>query len=145
MSDLTMTRAEREAFLADTHVAMLAIDEPGRGPFLMPVWYRYEPGGDVFIVTGPQSQKVGLISRAGRASLCAQTESQPYKYVSVEGPIGVAGLPDYGRDVRDVAVRYLGSALGEMYLAATAEMNATAVLLRLRPQHWRTADFTRFS
>ena len=27
-----MTKAEREAFLADVHVGVLAVDEPGRGP-----------------------------------------------------------------------------------------------------------------
>jgi hypothetical protein len=30
--DTTMTRAEREAFLADVHVGVLSIAEPGRGP-----------------------------------------------------------------------------------------------------------------
>jgi nitroimidazol reductase NimA-like FMN-containing flavoprotein (pyridoxamine 5'-phosphate oxidase superfamily) len=145
MADLKMTRAEREAFLADTHVAMLAIENERRGPFLVPVWYWYEPGGDVYIVTGGDSRKLDLVRRSGRASLCVQTESMPYKYVSIEGAIADAGAPDFDRDVREVAIRYLGQQIGEAYLAATTEMHETAKLLRLKPQRWNTADFTRFS
>ena len=39
-----MSRDEREAFLADLHVGILAIDEPGRGPMAMPIWYIYKDG-----------------------------------------------------------------------------------------------------
>jgi nitroimidazol reductase NimA-like FMN-containing flavoprotein (pyridoxamine 5'-phosphate oxidase superfamily) len=42
MATGSMTKAEREAFLADVHVAVLAVDEPGRGPMAIPVWYLYE-------------------------------------------------------------------------------------------------------
>jgi nitroimidazol reductase NimA-like FMN-containing flavoprotein (pyridoxamine 5'-phosphate oxidase superfamily) len=145
MADLKMTRAEREEFLSETHVAMLAIEHADRGPMLVPVWYWYEPGGDIYIVTGGDSRKLDLIERSGRASLCAQTESMPYKYVSIEGPIKNAGAPDFERDVRAVAIRYLGPQMGEAYLAATEEMHRTAVLLRLEPERWNTADFSRFS
>jgi PPOX class probable F420-dependent enzyme len=144
MSNLTMTRAERDAFLADTHVAMLAVAEDGRGPLLLPVWYWYRPGAEVHVVTAGASRKVALIRRAGRASLCAQTEAPPYRYVSVEGPITVVGPPDHERDVREVALRYLGPQMGEMYLAATVAEHESAVLLRLRPERWLTADFARF-
>jgi nitroimidazol reductase NimA-like FMN-containing flavoprotein (pyridoxamine 5'-phosphate oxidase superfamily) len=145
MADLKMTRAEREAFLAETHVAMLAIESEGRGPFLVPVWYWFKPGGDVYIVTGGDSRKLDLVRRSGRASLCVQTESMPYKYVSIEGAITEAGAPDFDRDVREVAIRYLGEPMGEAYLAATEEMHKTAKLLRLKPERWNTADFSRFS
>ena len=145
MAKLSMSRAEREAFLADTHVAMLAVADGERGPCLVPVWYWYEPGSAIHIVTGGVSRKIAMIERSGRASLCAQTESMPYKYVSVEGPIEIAGPPDFDRDVRAVAIRYLGPQVGEMYLAATTEMHETAVLLRLHPERWNTADFARFS
>ena len=35
-----MTRTEREAFLAETRVGMLSVNEPGRGPLTVPVWYH---------------------------------------------------------------------------------------------------------
>jgi hypothetical protein len=43
-----MTREEREAFLTEVHVGILAVDEPGRGPLAMPTWYLFE-NGDVLI------------------------------------------------------------------------------------------------
>ena len=144
MANYAMTRAQREAFLADTHVAMLAVQEEGRGPLLVPVWYWYRPGGDVHVVTGGSSRKVPLLRKVGRASLCAQTETPPYKYVTVEGPAAIVGRPDWERDVREVALRYLGTELGEMYLAATAVEHESALLVRLEPERWQTVDFTRF-
>jgi PPOX class probable F420-dependent enzyme len=144
MANYAMPRAQREAFLADTHVAVLAVDEDGRGPFLAPVWYWYRPGSDVHIVTGGASRKVPLLRKAGRASLCVQTETPPYKYVSVEGPATIVGRPDWERDVREVALRYLGKKMGEMYLAATTVEHERAVLVRLRPQRWQAVDFTSF-
>ena len=49
---LAMTRSEREAFLADVHVGIISIENPGRGPLSVPIWYLYEPGGEIAIVTG---------------------------------------------------------------------------------------------
>src|SRR5512144_2290748 len=113
---LAMTKGEREAFLADVHVAVISIAEEGRGPLAVPVWYMYEPGGVVRFTTGGGSKKADLLRRAGRMSLCVQTESPPYKYLTVEGPITI-GTPDFERDLRRVAHRYLGEQMGEAYLA----------------------------
>jgi nitroimidazol reductase NimA-like FMN-containing flavoprotein (pyridoxamine 5'-phosphate oxidase superfamily) len=82
---LQMTREEREAFLADVHVGVLSIEEPGRGPLTVPIWYGYAPGGELWIVTERGSRKGRLLASAKRFSLCAQSEAPPYKYVSVEG------------------------------------------------------------
>jgi len=79
-----MTKEEREAFLADVHVAVISVEEDGHGPLLVPIWYSYQPGGEVRIITGRMSRKEQLLERAGRFSLCVQSETLPYKYVSVE-------------------------------------------------------------
>src|SRR5690242_2798142 len=86
MAEGSMTRAEREAFLADVHVGVLAIDEPGRGPTAVPIWYQYEHG-DVVMGIERDTLKDRLLRAAGRATLTVQTESAPYKYVTVEGPV----------------------------------------------------------
>jgi nitroimidazol reductase NimA-like FMN-containing flavoprotein (pyridoxamine 5'-phosphate oxidase superfamily) len=137
-----MTRAEREAFLAETRVGILAVSEPGRAPLAVPVWYHYAPGGPVRIVTGSNSLKGRLLRTARRASLCVQTETAPYRYVSVEGPVAL-GEPDHERDVRATALRYLGEQMGEMYLAMTAEERASepGVLVELQPARWRSVDY----
>ena len=142
---LTMTVAERESFLAGVHVAVLSVDEPGRGPLTVPVWYSYAPGGTVNVITGGQSVKARLLRAAGRFSLCVQSESMPYRYVSVEGPIATedAAVPPDER--RTLAVRYLGNEGGEAYLASTVDQAAGSVAFRMAPERWRTTDYGKVS
>src|SRR4029450_6817041 len=45
-------RAAREAFLSNTRVGILAVQQPDHGPLAVPVWYEYAPGGAVRVVTG---------------------------------------------------------------------------------------------
>jgi hypothetical protein len=141
-----MTRSECEAFLAGTHVALVSVEDPGRGPLTVPVWYAYSPGGVIRIVTAAGSEKARLLRAAGRMGLCVQTETAPYKYVSVEGPITFAA-PDNERDVRGMALRYLGIEMGEAYLALTADERARnpEVLIELRPMRWRSADYAKMA
>jgi PPOX class probable F420-dependent enzyme len=139
---LAMTRAERERFLAALHVGVLAVAEEGRGPLLAPIWYGYEPGGEVRIVTGRDSRKGRLLARANRFSLCVQTEEPPYRYVSVEGPIVAIEPSDRERDARPLARRYLGPELGDRYMEATDGEEAS-VLVRMRPERWLTVDYRK--
>jgi hypothetical protein len=80
---------------------------------------------------------------AGRVSLCAQTETPPYAYVSVEGPITVVGETLGPGEMRDMAYRYLGAEIGALYLAATAEDAARNVVFRMAPERWFSADFSK--
>ena len=89
-----MTTEEKQAFLADVHVGVLALNEPGRGPLTVPVWYDYEPGGDLWFVTGKDSRKGRLMEPGKRISLCAQTEEAPYSYVMVEGAVTAIDAPE---------------------------------------------------
>ena len=66
-----MTKEEREAFLAHVHVGVISVAEDGHGPLTVPVWYSYETGGEVRIITARRSRKGKLLERAGRFSLCA--------------------------------------------------------------------------
>lgn len=141
---LAMSRAEREAFLAETHVAVVSVTEPGRGPLAVPVWYAYEPGGAVSFVTGGQSRKARLLRAAGRATVCVQEETPPYRYLTVEGPITL-GTPSWERDVRPTAIRYLGEQMGEVYLEATAADHEGAILVTLRPEHWLSVDYRKWT
>ena len=84
-----MSDTEAADFLADVHVGILAIEHEGHGPLALPIWYQYEDG-DVIIGMGGGSLKAKLLRAAGRATLTVQTETAPYRYVSVEGPVTVA-------------------------------------------------------
>jgi nitroimidazol reductase NimA-like FMN-containing flavoprotein (pyridoxamine 5'-phosphate oxidase superfamily) len=142
---LTMTKHEREAFLADVHVGIISISDEGRGPLTVPIWYAYDTEGDVRIMTGRESLKGQLLARAGRFSLCAQTENPPYKYVSVEGPIISTEAADIERDLRPLARRYLGKEMGDRYVEETRNLptHANNALIRMRPERWLTADYSR--
>ncbi len=143
MSHLSMTRSEREAFLAGLHVGILAVEGgDGRPPLTAPIWYGYEPGGDVFFVIGRTSQKARRLTAAGRASVCAQSEDAPYKYVTVEGPVAITdGVEPEQR--RALAHRYLPAALADGYIAATADTEADTVTVHLTPRRWLTTDYAK--
>ncbi|MFI5217344.1 MAG: pyridoxamine 5'-phosphate oxidase family protein, partial [Candidatus Limnocylindria bacterium] len=119
--------------------------EPGRGPLSAPIWYGYQPGGELWIVTERDSRKGRLLQRAGRFSLCAQSEQPPYKYVSVEGPVTAIVPSDVERDERPLARRYLGRELGDRYLEATggAEARTGNIRVALRPERWLTTDYSK--
>jgi nitroimidazol reductase NimA-like FMN-containing flavoprotein (pyridoxamine 5'-phosphate oxidase superfamily) len=136
-----MTRAEREAFLAGVHVGVLGVVEPDGNPLTVPIWYAYEPGEDIVVVTGTDSRK-GRALDAGRFSLCAQTEDVPYKYVSVSGTV-VERREVREQDRRELAHRYLGPELGDAYVAATVDHAAGSTLYVLRPEQWMTVDYDK--
>jgi nitroimidazol reductase NimA-like FMN-containing flavoprotein (pyridoxamine 5'-phosphate oxidase superfamily) len=138
-----MSKEEREAFLAGVHVGVLSVDDPGHGPLSVPVWYAYEPGGTVDVVTGGQSAKAHRLRAAGRFALCTQTEAPPYAYVSVEGPITAVEDTVSPDERRAMAYRYLGPEFGDLYLEATAEDAAGSVVFRMSPERWLTTDFTK--
>jgi len=142
---IVMTKQEREAFLADVHVGIISISEEGRGPLAVPIWYLYEPGGEIRIVTGRTSQKMTLLERVRRFSLCVQAETPPYKYVSVEGPVIAIEAMDLERDLRPLARRYLGSQLGDIYVEAAKNRGeiTESVLVRMQPERWLTVDYAK--
>jgi nitroimidazol reductase NimA-like FMN-containing flavoprotein (pyridoxamine 5'-phosphate oxidase superfamily) len=141
---LKMTKAERETFLSDLHVGVISIAEKDRGPLTAPIWYGYEPGGELWILTDRNSRKGRLLQEAGRFSLVAQTETPPYKYVSVEGPITSIEKPDLERDERPMAHRYLGPELGDGYVESTrGEGDVDNILVKMRPQRWLTTDYSK--
>ena len=142
MSTLAMSRAEREAFLAETHIGIISVAEPGRGPLTLPIWYRYEPGGAAHFATGAHSRKARLIEQAGRISLCVQSETPPYQYVSIEGPARI-GTADPERDGRQIAIRYLGQLMGERYYAMLAASPEPTILVTITPERWYAVDYRK--
>ena len=133
-----MSKEKREAFLADVHVGVVAVaGADGAPPLAAPVWYRYEPGGDVIINTGGESVKAKLLEAAGVASFCVQSEALPPAFVTVEGPVAV-GPSDYDERLA-IATRYLGPELAEGYVSSNP--GEASVIVRLTPERWRTQDY----
>jgi PPOX class probable F420-dependent enzyme len=142
MSDLTMPADVREAFVADPRVGVLSIArEAGAAPLSTPVWYLYEPGGEVIINIGRDSEKARLLDASPTASMCVQTETLPYRFVTLSGPVEV-GEPD--EEVRRrIAARYLPADRLEGYLASGDP--GTSITIRITPTSWFTNDYSRLA
>ncbi len=138
MSGLQMTQAERESFLAEPHIGVIALNEPGRGPLAAPIWYGYEPGGELTVLIGPQSRKGRLLSEGDRLSLVAQQENLPYRYVSVEGVVASIA-PSTADALAAMAIRYLGEEQGQAYAAANADGENVTVAVRI--ERWLSIDY----
>ena len=65
---LAMTKDEREKFLAALHVGVISMEDPGRGPLTVPIWYMYEPGGELWVITDRDSRKGKLLKAGTRIS-----------------------------------------------------------------------------
>jgi nitroimidazol reductase NimA-like FMN-containing flavoprotein (pyridoxamine 5'-phosphate oxidase superfamily) len=141
---ITMSESERQEFLAGLHIGIVSLNEDGRGPLSVPVWYDYEPGGDVTFITPAESRKAALVAEGARMSLCAQDEELPPKYVTVEGPIVEVRPADVQADIVAMAVRFLGQEIGEAYVTNTRSENPRdEIVVRIRPERWYSADFAK--
>jgi len=137
-ASMEMTVDERETFLADVHVGILSVARKDKGPLALPIWYVYEDGV-ILIGTDGDSVKARLLRAAGRATVTAQTEAPPYKYVMVEGPVE---LVHNDRDPYPMAARYLGPEFGRWYVE-NSPPDQDSTLVRLTPERWITCDFNK--
>ena len=139
-----MTRDEREQFLAAIHVGVLSVNQPGRGPLAVPLWYLYEPGGEIIVVTRPETRKARLIAPGARVAFVVQAEELPPKYVSIEGRVVSVTPADVDRDLRPLAGKYLGVEVANGYLDATRPNGTTnELVIRIRPERWFSRDFAK--
>jgi PPOX class probable F420-dependent enzyme len=134
-----MSNEERERFLADLHVGVLAVERPDRAPLAVPIWYFYEPGGELSIWTTAGTLKDKVIRAAGRFSFTAQNEAPPYKYVTVEGDVTSVGPADEA-EARKIAIRYLGEEAGNAF--ADENHSPSSIVIRMRPQRWLSVDYS---
>ena len=143
MGALSMTQSEREEFLAGLHVGILGIERPDGPPLTVPIWYAYEPGGELWFLTSPDSVKGRLLRQSMRFSLCAQSESLPYKYVSVEGTATISPA-DKELHSRPMAHRSLGVKGGDRYVEGGAgEDDGESVRVSMVPERWFTLDYSK--
>jgi hypothetical protein len=141
-----LTERERQEFLAEPHVAVLSVSSgDNRPPHTTPVWYAYEPGGNLTFFTGTQgrkSRKAGLIQRAGVLSLTVQREEFPYRYVTIEGAVAGADRPPSAEQVLAVVRRYLPEEAAQGFVKAELEHPSPEfVLFTVRPDRWLSFDF----
>ncbi|MEV7173982.1 pyridoxamine 5'-phosphate oxidase family protein [Streptomyces sp. NPDC093224] len=139
---MALSRTEREQFLAEPHVAALAVDagsEGGRAPLSVPIWYQYAPGGDLWIMTGRDSRKAELIRAAGRFTLMVDRLEPTIRYVSVEGQV-VSTVPAKREQLVELAGRYLPAEKVEGYVDFAWKEHGEQLVIHMRPQRWVSSD-----
>jgi nitroimidazol reductase NimA-like FMN-containing flavoprotein (pyridoxamine 5'-phosphate oxidase superfamily) len=141
-----LTEHERQAFLAEPRIGVLSVaSDSTRPPLTIPLWYNYQPGGNVTFFTGTmgrKARKTALIQQAGVVSLCVQQGEIPYKYVTVECTVVKVDQPPAAEDMLAVVRRYLPEDAARGFVEGELQNpSGTLVLFTLRPERWLTADF----
>ncbi len=140
MADNSLSVRDREFFLAEPHVAALSVSAgQGRGPFTVPIWYQYAPGGEAWVLTEAGSRKARLIEAAGRFTLMVERVMPTTRYVSVEGPV-TRTVPGTDALLREIAARYLPPNMVPAYIEFASAELGEQVTIYLRPERWLTAD-----
>ncbi|UED85170.1 pyridoxamine 5'-phosphate oxidase family protein [Streptomyces profundus] len=138
---MPLTPQERESFLAEPHIAAFSVasGRADRAPLTVPVWYRYEPGGEVWVLTGRDSLKHRLLTEAGRFTLLVERVEPTVRYVSVEGPV-TSVVDGTEADLREVSARYLPPEKVDGYVAFALAEHGLSVVVRMRPERWFSSD-----
>ena len=133
-----MNSDERDNFLNEVRVGVLAIERDDKGPLCAPIWYRYSSDVGFEIAMAYDSAKSVLLRRHGAATVCVQDEQLPYRYVTAEGEAVVELMTGEERDdvLRDIAVRYLGDELGNQYADAFPGHDEAKVTIK--PRRWNS-------
>ncbi len=136
-----LSESDRQKFLADKRIAVLSVTaDNGRPPASFPIWYDYEPGGQIRVNTSDSRRKARLIREAGTVTLVVQREEQPYQYVIVEGTVVDTAVPAPIEVREAIAIRYLGEEAGRAFVGGFD--NADQVVFTIRPDRWSSADFS---
>jgi PPOX class probable F420-dependent enzyme len=120
---------DREAFLQEANIAVLATADGQGRPHAAPVWYFYEDG--VFTIsTDRHSRKHKNISANPNIALTIDKRDLPYFAVIAQGraELGPMFTPD---ERLRLAVRYLGEERGKRYVEHTKSEDS--ITIRLRP------------
>ena len=124
-----MSEAEREAFLQEPNVAILATVGPA-GAHAVPIWYLYKDG-EFVMSTNRGSQKHRDLERNPNVTLVVDRRTLPYYAVMARGAVEIGpGLDVATR--RRIAGRYLTEAQLEAYMARASD--GESVSIRLRPR-----------
>ena len=142
-----MTEGERQEFLAGRHVGVVCVARgDGRPPHSTPVWYAYEPGGNISFFTGTQgrrSRKAELVREAGALSFLVQHEEFPYRYVTVEGTVVGEDRQPSGEQELAIVRRYLPEEQARWFVDSELRRPSSEfVLFTVRPDRWLSFDFS---
>jgi len=124
------TNEEREAFLGEANVAVLATVGPGGGAHAAPVWYLYE-NGEFVINTDRGSQKHRNIERNPEVTLVVDRRALPFYAVMAQGRAEI-GPPFSSEERMRLYTRYLGEEMAKRFFEMRSGEDAVSV--RLKPR-----------
>jgi hypothetical protein len=137
---MALSIEEREQFLAEPHIGALSVvEKPERAPLIVPIWYQYSPGGELWVLTAPDARKTRAIAAAGRFSMMVERTEPTIRYVSVEGPVVRTGAGSDERS-REMAARYIPPDKVADYLEFERTQIGVLIDVYMRPEHWLSAD-----
>jgi PPOX class probable F420-dependent enzyme len=124
-----MSEAEREAFLKQPNVAVLATVGPA-GAHAVPIWYLYEDG--VFLMsTGRGSQKHRNVEANPEVTLVVDRRTLPYYAVMARGKAEIGPQLTDEERLR-MYVRYLGEEMGRAYVSRGSGEDSVSIQLTPR-------------
>lgn len=140
----SLTDAEIDAFLAQPWNIRLATVTPENTPYLVPLWYQFDPAERVFyIVARERSQFIPHIRQNPAVALHAADDIHGEhtrvlvegRAEIVEGPIAPQESPRMQQIVDNMARRYMGEP-GPRYARHTA--NRPRYLVKITPHRWQS-------
>lgn len=127
---------DQEAFLNESHVAVLATVDPRGRAHAAPIWYVYDNG--VFIMsTGAGSQKHRNIEANPEVTLVVDQRTLPYYALMARGSVEI-GPPLSQEDRLRIVRRYLNEEQTTRYLERMSGQDS--ISLRLKPR--KLIEFT---
>ncbi|MEX0801046.1 MAG: TIGR03618 family F420-dependent PPOX class oxidoreductase [Dehalococcoidia bacterium] len=125
-----MSDEQRDQFLAQANVAVLASVATKGGAHAAPIWYLYE-NGEFLMSTGKGSQKHRNLEANPEVTLVVDRRTVPYYAVMARGSVELGPGLDLGTR-RRIASRYLTEQQLDAYMASAA--GGESVAIRLRPR-----------
>ncbi len=137
---------ELDAFLAEGIVCHLAVLDAQGWPYVVPVWFEWEPDDGAFwVVPRAKSAWAAHMERDGRVALTIDTPEPPYRKVALQGRAELVERPNVGGQWVGIATRMSRRYLGEHgpdYLEPT--LTEPRWLFRIHPTRlttWQGVDW----
>ncbi|MDR7531716.1 MAG: pyridoxamine 5'-phosphate oxidase family protein [Armatimonadota bacterium] len=139
-----LTEDERNAFLAQPWNGRLATITPQQTPYVVPVWYEYDPAARVFYIVARERSAYVEHIRANPAVAFHIADDIHLEHTRVlvegiaeilEGPIPPAQSPRLHALAVALSRKYMGER-GPEYAGRT--MHRPRYLIRITPQRWHS-------
>jgi PPOX class probable F420-dependent enzyme len=128
--------------MEEPRIGRLATVTRDGDPHVAPVWFQIEDGS-ILVHTMAGYLKAKNLRNHPRFALTVDTETWPYKGVTVRGSADITGANERNHHefVESTTVAYLGEQARPMG-RAMAEMDGEHLILTLHPETWSVFDYS---